>query len=241
MRFEAVLHVGDFGIWPDPNRVDRATRDHEGAGDFPRWLSEGRAPPLPTWFIKGNHEDFEWLDSRPSTELLPGLHHIPNGHVVEVGQGEGKIRVGGIGGCHGPSDYLKPSHLLKGYARRHYTLDEIERLRNQGRVDLLLLHDAPRGITITKGTRSGDTRTYTSLAEGLDVLVTDLRPIACFFGHHHARLAAELDGIPCHGLNIVGRPGTLVAADVNPGGHMCRILGEWPAPGVDYRPVWPTR
>lgn len=61
-RFEALLHVGDFGIWPDPNRVDRATRDHEGAGDFPRWLSEGRSPPLPTWFIKGNHEDFEWLD-----------------------------------------------------------------------------------------------------------------------------------------------------------------------------------
>jgi hypothetical protein len=34
VRFEHVLHVGDFGVWPDPDRVDRATRDHEGAGDF---------------------------------------------------------------------------------------------------------------------------------------------------------------------------------------------------------------
>src|SRR5690349_20446388 len=29
--FELVLHVGDFGIWPDAGRVDRATREHDGA------------------------------------------------------------------------------------------------------------------------------------------------------------------------------------------------------------------
>ena len=33
IRFDWVLHVGDFGVWPDADRVDRATRDHEGAGD----------------------------------------------------------------------------------------------------------------------------------------------------------------------------------------------------------------
>jgi predicted nucleotidyltransferase len=26
VRFDYVLHVGDFGVWPDPNRVDKATR-----------------------------------------------------------------------------------------------------------------------------------------------------------------------------------------------------------------------
>ena len=34
VRFAWVLHVGDFGIWPDPERVDRATRRHDGAGNF---------------------------------------------------------------------------------------------------------------------------------------------------------------------------------------------------------------
>lgn len=38
IRFDQVLHVGDFGIWPDPNRIDKATRHHEGAGDFPSWF-----------------------------------------------------------------------------------------------------------------------------------------------------------------------------------------------------------
>ncbi len=33
--FGWVLHVGDFGVWPDPHRVDKATMKHDGAGDFP--------------------------------------------------------------------------------------------------------------------------------------------------------------------------------------------------------------
>jgi hypothetical protein len=48
VRFDYVLHVGDFGIWPDPNRVDKATRKHDGAGDFPVWFAENRAAPRPT-------------------------------------------------------------------------------------------------------------------------------------------------------------------------------------------------
>ncbi len=40
VRFDVVLHVGDFGVWPDANRTDKATRNHDGAGDFPAWLAE---------------------------------------------------------------------------------------------------------------------------------------------------------------------------------------------------------
>lgn len=35
VRFDYVLQVGDFGIWPDASRIDRAARKHDGAGDFP--------------------------------------------------------------------------------------------------------------------------------------------------------------------------------------------------------------
>jgi hypothetical protein len=30
VRFEWVLHVGDLGVWPDPNRVDKATKKRSG-------------------------------------------------------------------------------------------------------------------------------------------------------------------------------------------------------------------
>jgi hypothetical protein len=35
-----VLH--DFGVWPDPDRIDKAKRDHDCAGDFPVWFAENR-------------------------------------------------------------------------------------------------------------------------------------------------------------------------------------------------------
>jgi hypothetical protein len=71
VHFEWVLHVGDFGVWPDPNRIDKATKKHDGAGDFPAWLAERRAAPRRTLFIKGNHEDFVWLDAQHDPEVLP--------------------------------------------------------------------------------------------------------------------------------------------------------------------------
>jgi hypothetical protein len=141
VRFEWVLHVGDFGVWPDPNRIDRATRNHEGAGDFPAWFAANRPVPRRTLFIKGNHEDFVWLDGRSDPELLPGLFYLANGGTFELGPRS--IQVGGIGGCFGPSDFDRQSKRLHGYARRHYTRDEIDTLVNKGRVDVLLVHDAP--------------------------------------------------------------------------------------------------
>lgn len=71
-RFEWVLHVGDVGVWPDANRIDEATKKHDGAGDFPTWFAERRAAPRKTVFIKGNHEDFVWLDAQHDPEVLPG-------------------------------------------------------------------------------------------------------------------------------------------------------------------------
>lgn len=43
--FDLLLQVGDFGIWPDPNHIDKPTRQHGGAGDFPRWWAEKKAAP----------------------------------------------------------------------------------------------------------------------------------------------------------------------------------------------------
>ncbi len=119
VTFDWVLHVGDFGVWPDAERVDRATRDHDGAGDFPRWFAERRAAPRRTVFIKGNHEDFEWLDSQPTREILPGLFYLPNGEVREISADDGVVRVAGLGGCYGPSDYERHPERLQGNAKRH--------------------------------------------------------------------------------------------------------------------------
>ena len=227
LRFDYVLHVGDFGIWPEPSRIDKATRHHDGAGDFPAWLRENRRAPRPTLFIKGNHEDFVWLDSRQDPEVLPGLTYLANGCTLDIrGEGADTIRVGGVGGCYGPSDYQRRSDRLQGYAKRHYTADEIERLANVGDVDIVLMHDAPAGVRFERHRRGTG---YVSEAAGLDLLLAQVQPRVCFFGHHHTRVDAEVSGVRCIGLNKIAMPGNLVAIDVEPepGGRGWSLLGEY--------------
>jgi predicted phosphohydrolase len=206
VRFDCVLHVGDFGIWPDPRRIDRATRRHDGAGDFSKWLAARRAAPRRTIFIKGNHEDFDWLDAQLSDEILPSLVYLRNGRTIDLGEGRDVVRVGGIGGCYSPSDYSRKSKQLRGAEKAHYTHDEIEALGKRGRTDILLLHDAPAGVRFAAG--------HTSAAEGLRELIARVRPLACFFGHHHERVDAKVPGAGiCVGLNLIGHAGNLVAFD----------------------------
>jgi hypothetical protein len=71
--FDSVLHVGDFGGWPDPKHIDKATNSHDGTEDFSIWLAKQQAVPRRTLFIKGNHTDFVWLDAQNNAEALPEL------------------------------------------------------------------------------------------------------------------------------------------------------------------------
>jgi hypothetical protein len=226
-RFEWVLHVGDFGVWPDPTQVHKATKRHDGAGDFPSWFATKRAAPRKTLFIKGNHEGFAWLDAQPGSEVLPGLFYLRNGQTFDLaGEGTESIRVGGIGGCYGPKNYGGPSAELRGYSKRHYTRDEIETLAASSIVDIVLTHDAPAaGVKFERHRQgAGDV----SESAGLDLVLQRVQPRVCFFGHHHTRLDAEVAGVRCIGLNKVAMPGNLVAIEMKSGVREWNVLGEWP-------------
>jgi len=225
VRFDWVLHVGDFGVWPNPDRVDGATRRHDGAGDFPTWFAEKRCAPRPTLFIKGNHEDFVWLDEQPSSEVLPGLHYLRNGHAFELGAGKEVLRVGGIGGCFGPSNFERNSATLQSREKRHYTRDEISLLSEHADLDIILTHDAPAGVRFGRHRRGEG---FISEAVGLDELLAKTQPRVCFFGHHHSRVDATVAGVSCVGLNKGHYPGCLVAFDMKPLERSWRVLGEWP-------------
>jgi predicted phosphodiesterase len=206
IRFDFVLHVGDFGIWPDPAKIDKGTRNHDGAGDFP-----------------------EWLDAQPAADVLPNLTYLPNGKTIDLKvDGAESIRVGGIGGCYGPSDYERQSAQLNGYARRHFTHDEVERLvlqARQGSIDIVLTHDAPAGVRYMRH-RGGE---FVSEAAGLADLLARVQPRVCFFGHHHTRVDSEVAGVRCIGLNKVSHPGNLCAIVMMQRERRWTALGEWPA------------
>jgi hypothetical protein len=196
-----------------------------GAGDFPTWFAENRRVPRRTIFIKWNHEDFVWMDDQPDAEVLPGLFYLKNGRRMTVEAECQTITVGGIGGCFGPSDFDRDPASLQGYAKRHYTRSEIDGLIAGGRLDVLLVHDAPAGVTFETHRRG---RGWVSDIEGLDDAARGTRPRICFFGHHHTRLDSSIEGVPCLGLNKVPCPGSLIAIDIVPHSRSVDILGEWP-------------
>lgn len=135
------------------------------------------------------------------TEVAPDLIYLRNGCRIDLASvSGGRIRVGGIGGCYGPSDYSRESKGLQGYAKRHYTYDEVDKLGRTGPLDILLTHDAPKGIRFRHRRREAG---YVSEAAGLDVLLGRVQPLVCFFGHHHARVDAEVAGVRCIGLNKI--------------------------------------
>ncbi len=225
--FDWVLRVGDFGIWPDPARIDRATRNHGGAGGFRDWFAARREVLRRTVFIKGNHEDFEWLESRNGSQLLPELVYLRNGCRIDLHGGtDEKISVGGVGGCYGASVYRRDAKALQGYASRHYTHDEVDRLSRLGALDVVLTHDAPAGIQLPHRRRGVG---YVSEAAGIDVLLSRVRPRVCFFGHHHARVDADIAGVRCVGLNKVACPGNLIAMELDRNGRGCALVGEYGA------------
>lgn len=90
------------------------------------------------------------------------------------------------------------------------------------------MHDAPAGVRFVQHRQGVD---WVSPAAGLDELVAAVRPHVCFFGHYHRRVDAEIGGVRCIGLNLVRRPGNLLAVEIDPRTGDWSIAGEWPAHG----------
>jgi hypothetical protein len=89
-----------------------------------------------------------------NTEVLPGLTYLRNGCEIELEGSVGEtICGGGIGWCYGPSDYGRNSKTLQGYAKRHYTHDEVEQLAASRSVDVVLMHDTPAGVCFQRHRR----------------------------------------------------------------------------------------
>jgi hypothetical protein len=224
--FQGILQVGDLGIWPDAEKVDKATRKHGNAGDFPRWWAEKKEAPVSTLFIKGNHEDHEFLTRQACIDrtILPGLTYLPNGVVIDLEGEEGLLRVAGLGGCHSNRD---AKQLWPGqHSPRHYSGAEVRDLLDyaEDHVDVLLMHDAPHVVSV--GMRDGG---GSSLASSLTLLVQKLRPRIAFFGHHHQQTGTVIDGIPCVGLNIIGQKGHMVAWESSIPNARDGLLAGWPA------------
>lgn len=104
LELDYIFQVGDFGIWPSPETVDKATAKHAGAsgqsviGDFRSYAIGEKTFPIPIYFINGNHESQSFLRYHEliqqalypedfwtrSIQICPNLNYIPSGHIIEI-------------------------------------------------------------------------------------------------------------------------------------------------------------
>lgn len=202
-RLSGILQVGDMGAYPDPTRVDKATRRHAERDsdelDFHNYCHRSRSgqrflghPQAPqTLFIRGNHEDFDYLGSFSSpTTIDPWdrMTYIPDGHIVDF-QPEWDdeapiLRVAGFGGVHPKNATRGRGHRQRQAYRKakaqyasnpkYFCLEHAETAFSGESVDVLMTHAGPYSNTLPRG------------SEALEALATRIRPRFHFFGHHHA-------------------------------------------------------
>ena len=164
LAVEVVLQVGDFGIFPDPLRLSEEKMGKYGPGDYAALLESGWRAPVPTYFCKGNNEDFEALRE----PLIPGLHWVADGEVLMFGS----TRVAFIGGGWAPKSYAsnegKPNHLSRAAVQNLMEKD----------FDVLVCHEAPAGSRFRGGR-------YAVGAPPLRELIESRQPRLVVHGHQH--------------------------------------------------------
>jgi hypothetical protein len=188
-RVEGLLQVGDLGYFPDPSRLDRATKRHAekdplelGAQKVaePSVLADAvfadRDCPPTLWFTAGNHEDFEELarfthggdrTSYPVDHYLR-VYCLRDGTVTTL---PGGLRVGALWGI----DDRAPNARRRVPPRAYIRARAATQLSGES-FDVLLTHDSPRDA-IFENTGS----------EEITVLLELAQPTYHFFGHYSTR------------------------------------------------------
>ncbi|MFT7641548.1 MAG: hypothetical protein ACI9G1_003299 [Pirellulaceae bacterium] len=195
VHLDGVLQCGDIGFFPDPDRIDRATkkfakRDPEELG-FARFFAkpnpqevDARSEAIlcgdphdlntvrcPILLCHGNHEDFQRLESTVgdrdvgSIDYLDRLQYVRSGAVIQIAG----LRVAAIGGA--PEQEEKRD--IRGIGPR-VTAAAVKELSKES-FNILITHGGPQGI-------GGETEQWGS--RRLRRLVESTQPQDHFFAHH---------------------------------------------------------
>ncbi len=186
IRLSGLFQVGDLGYFPDPNRLDSATRKHAARDPLELGVSEITSansqacrffsqldPALKLYFIAGNHEDHELLEQQRRSrdpawpvDDFQRLWCIDDGRIMKLVTG---LRVGGLWGIDGDAPQARRIRS----PRSQINAKSANRLCGES-CDVLLTHESPRdAIWIDSGS-----------TEILSIIAA-MQPQLAFFGHYH--------------------------------------------------------
>lgn len=182
-QIDAVLQTGDLGAIHDARGIDGATFRHflqdptELGGLL--YLHGILEATHPTYFVRGNHEDFDHLLEHKSEAVDPAgkLVHLWATDPIELEGGDGTTcRIAGLGGIDGSIASKKRQRERAG--RQYFHQEELDALTQarSGDVDILLTHDGPQGRCLKRDPDAG--------SETIREVIEHLQPRFAFFGHY---------------------------------------------------------
>ncbi len=209
-KIDLILQAGDLGAYPAEARLDRATIKHASRdptelgflNDFAHYQPEAASILDQTTcnliFVRGNHEDHQWLtmlERRADAPIFPvdayqRLYCLKTGVPYTFSRDSEAITILGIGRIGPPAkaNHDKPKHL------QPYEQERLAQLENPA-PDVLLTHDSVKGAIYPES--------------GLDEIRLALdryRPSYHFFGHY---------GGPCRqGIDVNGKTHFCKLADL---------------------------
>ena len=136
-----ILHLGDFGIWPD--KAGQVYLDR-----LSRALGEAGAE---LWFVDGNHEDFDrlgQLDEKPGPDgrvpVVPRIMHLPRGHRWSW-HGLTWLACGGAVSL----DRAIRTEGVDWWPQEEITTEQEVAISGSGHADVMVCHDCPSGVAHT--------------------------------------------------------------------------------------------
>jgi len=134
--------------------------------------------PVPTYFIQGNHENWDGVEEIKAGRGPRNLHYLQNGSLSELGG----LRVLSLGGNYAPSKYKLSRKQLEGDSRRHFVKEEVDQCcRVVSKVDIFISHEAPSPYHRYKVYKAGEDTGIKVVSN----ILRSVKPSLHFFGHHH--------------------------------------------------------
>ena len=199
IELDGLLQVGDMGAFPDSSKLDKATKKHAekdtdelGFQQFcvvtpeSQFYLQHQQAPL-TYFIRGNHEDFDYLGkfTKPSAiDPFQKIWFIPDDRTITVGRDSRLIDIAAFGGIAPGSEqrargnsaraeYRKAQKIGKSSPRffSEHSIKNISPYLQD--VDILMTHAGPICPELPTGSIF------------IDELSKYIKPRVHLFGHHH--------------------------------------------------------